>query len=170
MSLGTTQEGCSFSVYKGDHYLQMESANVENRDNMEMETSMGICMIKSARGMESSMGTADTVPAKKDTSEEDAEVKHKSSPPVVQGGEHHGDARGGHALLGARPKEVGYEGGGQVPYNALHEAGAAGYHGGGHAHYSALHVAAGDEDLQEVRRRAVGDEDNSIPGLWNGLW
>ena len=42
-------EGCSFSVYKGDHYLQMESANVENRVNMELETSMGICMIKSAR-------------------------------------------------------------------------------------------------------------------------
>ena len=100
-----------------------------------------------------------------------------SSHPGVKGGTQHGGVQGGHALLGARPKEVDGQGAGRVPHSAQHEGGAVGYtkgvlgdggdyRGGGYAPgvYSA-------EALQELRRIALGDDEEAyIPGIWNGLW
>ena len=61
---------------------------------------------------------------------------------------------GGHAQLGARPKEGLHQGYGQ----AQHEEGCH------------EEVPGGDQVLQELRSMALKDEDASIPGIWNGLW
>ena len=96
---------------------------------------------------------------------------NRAHPAAVDGAKH-GYVMGGHAHLGARPKEGLHLGVGHAKQDAgCHEAPCGGdYYGGGHAPYRAQHGVAGDEALQEVRRGVVGyDEDAYIPGIWNRL-
>ena len=88
--------------------------------------------------------------------------------PAAMEGAQHGDVLGGHAKLGARPKEGRHQGYGHTQHEEDYHKVQS---GGGHAHHSVQYGVAGAEALKVLRQRALGDDlDAYIPGIWNGLF